>query len=251
MNQNQISLVIPAYNEEKYIRPTLESVMRAKKIFEKKYKEKVEVIVVDNNSTDKTAEIAISNGCKVVTYAKHNLAAVRNAGAKAATGEYIAFVDGDSSIIPEATFINIYNNLANEKIFGGGSLLLPDKFNSFFGFFGFGLIDTLMFNFGAIFTRISAILIYLRRSDFEEFGGFDETFWALEDRDLGIKMKKMAKEKKQKIRHLRNPVIVCTRKNKLLSFSKMASLYIKILKKDAVKKEEVVHDFMYDFDKLR
>ena len=63
--------------------------------------------------------------------------------------------------------------------------------------------------------------------------GFDESFWALEDKDFGIRMKKMAKAKGKKLVHLKKPVIVSTRKNKVTSFSKMLKLYFKLMKRDS------------------
>jgi len=252
MSKPKISLIIPAWNEEKYISPTLESANRAKSTYQTTMNENVEIIVVDNDSTDKTAEIAKEYGCKIVRFKKHNLAAVRNAGAKKAKGEYIAFVDGDSSIITEDTFINIHKNLEKKEIFGGGSAMRPDKINSFFGLCGFGALDLIRLYYYLHLRKLSLILIYLRRLDFEKLNGFDETFLILEDGDFAIRMKKRAKEKNQKIVHLKKPVIVCTRKNKLLSFSKMMSLNLKIyFKKDAVKQKECAYDLMYDIDNLR
>jgi len=251
MLRPKISLIIPAYNEEKYIRPTLESVNRAKALYEKTMKEKVEVIVVDNDSTDKTAEIAREYGCRVVHFKKHNIAAVRNAGARKARGEYLAFVDADSSIIPEDTFINIHKNLEDKNVFGGGSRMRPDKINSVFGLFGFGLIDFLLYILAVDLRGLGLVLFYLRKSDFEEMKGFDESFWALEDKDFGIRMKKMAKAKKQKLVHLKKPVITSTRKNKAISFSKMFRSYLKLMEKNGVKKEENVHNMFYDVDNLR
>jgi len=247
----KISLVIPAYNEEKYIRPTLESVKRARILYEKTMKEKVEIIVVDNDSTDKTADIAREYGCEVVHFKEHNIAAVRNAGAKKAKGDYIAFVDADSSIIPEDTFINIHKNLEKKDIFGGGSRMRPDKINSLFGLFGFGIVDFIFYLIAVDLRGLGLVLFYLRRNDFEEMKGFNESFWALEDKDFGVRMKKMAEAKKQRLFHLKKPVIVSTRKNNITNSADMLRSYMKIIKKDEVKKEESVHDMFYDIDNLR
>ncbi|MGF3585520.1 MAG: glycosyltransferase [Thermoplasmatota archaeon] len=251
MFKPKISLVIPAYNEEKYIRPTLESVKRAKSLYEDSMKEKVEVIVVDNDSTDKTVEIAKEYGCKVVRFKKHNIAAVRNAGAKKANGEYIAFVDADSSIIPEDTFINIHKNLEKKEVFGGGSRMRPDKINSLFGFFGFGLVDLLLYYIFVDLRGLGLVLFYLRKKDFKEIKGFDESLWILEDADFGKRMKETAKKKNQRLAHLKKPVIVSTRKNDTINFSDMFRSYFKILKKNSIKKEENVHDMFYNIDNLR
>jgi len=246
-----ISLVIPAYNEEKYIVPTLESINKAIKKFKEKYYKNIEVIVVDNDSNDKTAEIASSYGCKVVKFKKHNIAAVRNAGAKHAIGKYIAFVDADRSIIHENTFNDIYEKLQNPKIYGGGSKLIPDKFNSFFGFFGFGVIDFLLYHIRIIFNGIGTGLIYLRKNDFDKLGGFDESYWALEDYDFVLRMKECSKQKKQKTKQLKKPIIVCSRKNCKINLKNMFSLYIKLIKKDGCKDKDKVSGYLYDVENLR
>lgn len=85
-----ISVVIPAYNEEKYLGKALESL---KNQTEKPF----EIIVVDNNSTDKTAEIAKSFGARVVTEQKQGISYARNAGFNAVKGEIIARIDADST----------------------------------------------------------------------------------------------------------------------------------------------------------
>jgi len=175
MVQPKISLVIPACNEEKYICPTLESVMQAKQQYEHICSEQVEIIIVDNNSTDATTDIARDYGCKVVRFPKHNIAAVRNAGAAQATGEYIAFVDADSSIIPRDTFLSIHTNLENPCVFGGGSRMRPDTLRKVFGVFGFGLLDLLTYYVLIDLRGLGLVLFYLRKTDFEVMNGFNET----------------------------------------------------------------------------
>jgi glycosyltransferase involved in cell wall biosynthesis len=60
--------------------------------------EEVEVIVVDNASTDRTAEIALASGARVVPVPEHNIGRVRNAGASAAAGDLLVFLDADTVV---------------------------------------------------------------------------------------------------------------------------------------------------------
>ncbi len=85
----KISVVIPAYNEEKYIGACLESL---KNQIEKPY----EIILVDNNSTDKTVEIAKKFGIKVLKEEKQGISFARNAGFNATKGDIIARIDADT-----------------------------------------------------------------------------------------------------------------------------------------------------------
>ena len=88
-----VSVVIPAYNEEKYISRLLNSLSETKLLSVK------EIIVVDNNSTDKTAEIARGfKGVTVVTEFNKGVAWARAKGAQAASAEIIFFLDADTSI---------------------------------------------------------------------------------------------------------------------------------------------------------
>lgn len=87
----KLSFVIPAYNEEKYIVDCLQSIFSLRGLGE------FEVIVVDNNSTDQTALVAKQKFPRttVIKETKRGPAVARNAGAKVARGEFLAFVDAD------------------------------------------------------------------------------------------------------------------------------------------------------------
>jgi len=91
-----ITLVIPAYNEEKYIGACLDSVQ---KYAAGKFKE---VIVVDNASTDRTAEIAMRYPqVRIVREPRKGLTYARQAGFLAASSEYLAYIDADCRLTPE------------------------------------------------------------------------------------------------------------------------------------------------------
>src|SRR3989344_9298604 len=86
----KVSLVVPAYNEEKYIGLCLESIV-------KNGGELYEIVVVDNASTDRTAEIAAGFGrVRVVSESKKGVTRARQRGAQESSGDIIAFIDGDT-----------------------------------------------------------------------------------------------------------------------------------------------------------
>src|SRR5437016_5417401 len=89
-----ISFIIPAHNEEHELPATLAAVHAAASNAEQPY----EIIVVDDASTDGTPEIASRAGAKVIRINRRQIAAARNAGARAAQGEYLFFVDADTRI---------------------------------------------------------------------------------------------------------------------------------------------------------
>lgn len=88
----KISVVIPAYNEEKYIEKCLQSVLDQKE-------KPDEIIVVDNNCTDKTVEIAQKLGARIVKEKKQGMIFARNTGFNAAKYEILAKTDADA-IVP-------------------------------------------------------------------------------------------------------------------------------------------------------
>lgn len=93
MIQNlKISLVIPCYNEEDGVR----------EVIGRTPKDVDEIVVVDNNCTDRTAEVARSLGAVVVSERTPGYGAAYKAGLKAATGDVIVTLDGDGTYPPES-----------------------------------------------------------------------------------------------------------------------------------------------------
>src|SRR5436190_23873955 len=89
-----VSFVIPAWNEESVLGPTLEAV----RVAARHLAEPSEVIVADDSSTDQTAEIARQHGARVVTVQHRQISATRNAGAGAAQGDLLIFIDADTLV---------------------------------------------------------------------------------------------------------------------------------------------------------
>src|SRR4051812_9742310 len=96
----KVSLIIPAFNEERLIGETLSAVKIASAAFTRRGWD-TELIVCDNNSTDRTNQIAQEAGARVVFEPVNQIARARNTGAAAATGEWLLFVDADSQPSPE------------------------------------------------------------------------------------------------------------------------------------------------------
>ncbi|MDO8626410.1 MAG: glycosyltransferase family A protein [Candidatus Magasanikbacteria bacterium] len=106
-----VSFVIPAYNEAKYLSLCLDSVLALKK----SSPHTIEIIVVDNASTDATALIAARyKDVTVITEPIQGLAAARQAGFKAAKGELIANIDADT-IVPGAWLNTALKFFENDK----------------------------------------------------------------------------------------------------------------------------------------
>lgn len=110
----KISVVIPAYNEERALPKTLEFIGLALKTADCDS----EIIVVDNDSRDKTKQIAQDFGARVISEKEHNIGQVRNTGAKNSSGDILIFIDADT-LVPEMLFQKIICAMEDEKCLGG------------------------------------------------------------------------------------------------------------------------------------
>ena len=104
----KVSVVIPAYNEEKHIGKCLESIVNQKV-------QPDEIIVVDNNCTDKTAEIAKNFGARVIKEKKQGMISTRNTGFNSANYEIIARTDADA-ILPMDWILKIKEQFKDSNL---------------------------------------------------------------------------------------------------------------------------------------
>ena len=109
-NNFQISVVIPVYNEQSYLAACLESLT-------KQTLTPLEIIVVDNNSTDATAKIAKAFNVTLITEKKQGIIPTRNTGFDKTKGDIIARTDADT-VVPEDWTKRLVTHFANEKVVG-------------------------------------------------------------------------------------------------------------------------------------
>jgi glycosyltransferase involved in cell wall biosynthesis len=182
----RISVIIPAYNEEKYLAVTLDSVDQAIKAYRKSHGRAVEVIVVDNNSSDRTGAIARELGAEVVWEGRNQISSARNAGAKAAGGEILAFLDADDH--PSANFFSLLDEaMTSGQYIGGGARIVWDQRSIWVTLFN-GLGNCLRQTLG-----VSNTLPFAFAESFEQIGGFDERFYAGEDMKFAADLKRLGK----------------------------------------------------------
>lgn len=173
------SVIIPARNEEKYIRQCVDSLQRAAG----EAAVLLEIIVVINRSTDRTEEYAREMDCVIVGSDEKNLARIRNAGASAATGDVLLTVDADS-LVSLNMFRAIRPVMESGRYIGGGVAIYPERWSA-------GIALTYLFmTYYVLRYRISAGLFYCLRRDFEAIGGFDDNFASAEDIDFAIRLKR-------------------------------------------------------------
>ncbi len=220
MTKPTLSVIVPAWNEEKAVGRAVASLQRAAEIYRQQRGCEAEIVVVDNNSQDRTGAVARQAGATVVFEPVNNIGKARNAGVKAARGNYIAFCDADNEVT-DNLLVLIHDHLENPKIAGGGTWIEPAQHNFKIDFFYF---------IWGIYVRCSGVgvgMMHCRKADFESFGGFDETIYAAEDVQLAYDLKKIGKPRGQKFELIKKGwIITSTRKLDQGSFWELFSKMI-------------------------
>ncbi len=190
-----ISLVIPAHNEEVLLPRLLDTIDLARERFARG-RNAVEVIVADNASTDRTAEIAATRGCTVALVAARCIAAARNGGAGAARGEVLCFVDADARIHPE-TFNVVDRAVADGRWIAGATGVRLERWS-------LGIAVTYALLIPLVWLlRMDTGVVFCRRRDFETVGGYDERRLFGEDVQLLWNLRRLGKPRGQSLVRLK------------------------------------------------
>lgn len=178
------SVIIPAYNEEDFLPSTLSSLHLAMDSIP----HKGEIIVVDNNSTDNTRQVAEKYGARVIFEPFRQIAKSRNSGARAAKSNFFIFLDADT-ILPPQLLQNALNLLEMGCYCGGGTLI---GFDSKLPFFARSLVSlwTWLSKTGKL---AAGSFIFCLARGFHDIGGFDEQVYAGEEVFFSRKMKAWGK----------------------------------------------------------
>jgi glycosyltransferase involved in cell wall biosynthesis len=205
----KISVVVPAFNEERLLGRSLGEIKSAAGAFARHGWE-VELIVCDNNSSDRTAEIARNAGALVVFEPVNQIARARNRGAAAATGDWLIFVDADSHPSAEL-FTEVANEIQSGTCLAGGATIRLDQ-----KYFVAELIAPL-WNLASRWRRLLAgAFIFIEMAAFRELGGFSNELFAGEELELSLRLKKIAKKMGKRIVILhRHPLVTSARKMQL------------------------------------
>ena len=212
------SIIIPAYNESKYLPETLKMIQQAMETIPLEG----EIIVTDNNSTDDTAELAQQNGAKVVFEPVNQISRARNAGARAASGKYLVFVDADTHISPQVLQTAL-DYLQSGRCCGGGAVVTFDhEINpAQAGALAVWIWVSTRFKLG------SGCFLYCTREDFESVGGFSEAVYASEEIWFSRSIKRLKSNKGKAFEIITEyPVISSGRKFEWFSMWQQTLLFI-------------------------
>jgi len=195
-----LSFVVPAYNEELELPATIAAIRHAAQ------DRQHQIIVVDDASTDATADVARNSGAELISINRRQIAAARNAGARAATGDIFFFVDADTRINQEHV-IGALEALSRGSSGGGAQVEVEETIPiwarvglKFFCFVYFAL------NLGA------GAFLFTTRKNFEIVGGFDETLFIGEEVYFSLALRKLGRFK-----ILSEPIVTSGRKLRIYS----------------------------------
>lgn len=175
-----VSVIIPAYNEEAFINDCINSIHALDYPAEL-----IETIVVDNGSTDTTVSKAKTLGTTVIDFPVGNVGAVRNTGAKLATGDIVAFIDADCCAT-NSWLTAAINRLADETVGAvGGICTLPETA---------GWVEKAWTGQKPPTSRavehLACSSFIMKTSLFRDLGGFNETLTAAEDDEMSARIRK-------------------------------------------------------------
>jgi len=195
-----LSFIVPAYNEELELSSTIAAIREAAR--DRPY----EIVVVDDASTDMTVQVARDAGAKVISINRRQIAAARNAGARASQGDALLFVDADTHISQKhvaGAIAALEQGCAggSARIVIGGTIPLWSRiFIKAFSVLYFGL------NFGA------GAFLFTTRKNFDAVGGFDETLFVGEEIYFSLALRKLGR-----FTILPEPIVTSGRKLRMYS----------------------------------
>jgi glycosyltransferase involved in cell wall biosynthesis len=175
-----ITFIVPAHNEQSCLGRTLQMIHESARAVGQPY----EIIVVDDASTDATAEIARQNNARVINVNHRQIAATRNTGGRAAQGERLFFVDADTIINPRVVASAL--RWMDKGAAGGGA---PARFEGDAPLYA----HLLLFWLG-LWMRLAGIaggaFLFCTRDAFQAVGGFDERLFGAEDAAMSWALKR-------------------------------------------------------------
>ena len=206
----EYAIIVPAYNEAKQLPTTLPAMLDAIAGVRESSGRAGELIVVNNNSSDATGEVAERLGAKVVFEPVNMIGKARNAGAAVARGPLLVFIDADTTPSAEllGAALDALNAQDSHGCCGGGAVVALDPAPSW-----------LVRRLAGVWNVVSRLMGYpagcfffCRKDAFDEVGGFSEALYASEEIWLARALKKWGRGRNMRLRILTVPIVTSSRK---------------------------------------
>ena len=196
-----ISVVIPAYNEERILASTLDAVFAACQSVIDAGRGAPEVLVVDNASTDRTSDVARGAGATVVHAPTKGIAAARNCGGRAASARKLFFLDADTQIPPD-TLVAVIAAL-DDPLCVGGAPATRYKYRK-------RVLRPYMALWRAVARArrmAQGVGQFVTVEAFDALNGYDETMYMAEDSDFYWRLQAYARQRNRTVRYLHEVTI--------------------------------------------
>lgn len=208
----RLSFVVPAHNEEHELGAALVAIQAAAANHD------YEIVVVDDASTDRTADVARNAGAVVVRIERRQIAAARNAGAAEAHGQVLFFVDADTRI-SRGHVLDALAALQQGYAGGGARIAIYDEVPRW----GTALLRV----FGTIYFGCglgAGAFLFTTADNFHAIGGFDERYFAGEEVYFSRALKRLGR-----FTILPEPVLTSGRKLRMHSAATIVASMLKVL----------------------
>ena len=220
----RVSVVLPAFNEEKLLPAALAAVKEAASAFTARGWE-WECVVCDNNSTDATSAVARAGGATVVFEPVNQIGRARDAGARAANGDWLVFIDADSTPSAEL-FASIATRIAEGRVLGGGSTVELEPGTPRYARFVCGLWN--------LWSRLAGwaagSCVWVEAAAFRAVGGFGTEYYAGEEVFLSRRLKSLARRSGRRFLILSDhPLRTSSRKLKLYTLTEAGRFFFRML----------------------
>ena len=210
----RVSFVVPAFNEQKCLPATLASIHAAARALGLEY----EIVVADDASTDATASIAEGAGARVIGVENRQIAKTRNAGARAARGERLVFVDADTRV--DQAVVGAAMAAMDGGAVGGGAGAVFDEGAPYYA----RRMLWWILGFMRLFRLAAGCFLFCRREALEAAGWWDERHFAGEEIMLSLALRRQGR-----FVILRERVVTSPRKFTSRSFGETLWLTLKLL----------------------
>lgn len=172
-----VSYVVPARNEAGNVGRAVRSILSQRTAMP------IEVLVVDNGSTDATGEVARAAGARVITSNAVNAASARNDGARTSSGDLLCFIDADCTVAPDH-LARVLAALAGGASAVGARCLVPENASRIQRAW---VLQTRARQARDV-SWLPSANFSVRRAAFEDVAGFDESLQTCEDSDIGYRL---------------------------------------------------------------
>lgn len=196
-----LSIVVPAYNEERVLPETLVRLQNAVGVLSSG---NADLLVVDNGSTDNTAAVARRLGATVVQEPVRGIGRSRNRGAAESQGDTLVFVDADVTV-PHTLLSTIESQLEDPDCVGGGFELWyrAQKRSARMYLAAWRIL-------GHAIGAVQGGVQFCRRHYFERLGGYDESLWMGEDVEFFWRLRHIARDNKKRVVVLAEPRVIAS-----------------------------------------